>query len=344
MTTAVTPSTPTGDAADTTAWRPTVFDTPEWNAAWSRSTIERIRSADEEQDPPVYLVEYSPFWHGYEVDTGLEGVWDRPFATVGTLYSFYGPAHMSTRPDAVADTVDRGRRLAAEWGSPGVLVVNLPADDADRWSAVRPPDAKLRLDIAYYRIVGSGKDPVVGDVNAHERTEWRRRWRRTGERGVRLVEEVRPGRDRIDEVVALTNGSAVKHGWPPVYDATTLEQVLDIPGARMIRADWDGRTVGGFVAFEHDRRLYLWAGGTDHTVFQEVSPYLFMLYELLRIGEERGWDRIEFGRGNDTFKRRYGFSGNELWSLWYASGPEDAERYVPKLQAVHEGLARCMGL
>jgi CelD/BcsL family acetyltransferase involved in cellulose biosynthesis len=144
--------------------------------------------------------------------------------------------------------------------------------------------------------------------------------------------------------VALANGSAVRHGWPPVYDRTTVEQVLGIPGARLLRAEWDGRTIGGFVGLEHDRRIYLWAGGIDHTVLREVSPYLFMLYEVLSTGVERGWERVEFGRGNDTFKRRYGFSGTELWSLWYAARPEDVAVYRSKLATLHEGLAHCMGL
>jgi Acetyltransferase (GNAT) domain len=334
---------PTGTDVRRQTWPPTVFETEAWEEAWSRSTIEHIK-ASEGSGPPLYLVEYSPFWHGYEVDTEMERVWDRPLVTVGTLYSFYGPSYLLDDPDRVPAVVERARERAAEWGAFGALVVNLPEEAANQWAEICPPDARLRLDVAYHRPVEDAADPKFAGIRTHVRTEWRRRWRRATERGVRLVDDREPSTEVVEQVLSLTNGSAVKHGWPPVYDRTTLEQVLQVPGSRILRADWEGRTIGGFVALEHDRRVYLWAGGIDHTVLGEVSPYLFMLYEVLATGAERGWDRVEFGRGNDTFKRRYGFEGTELWSLWYAARPEDVDAYRPKLTALHDGLARCMGL
>jgi GNAT acetyltransferase-like protein len=324
-------------------WPPTVFDTEEWVEAWSRATIERVRATDR-AGPPLYLLEYSPFWRGYEIDTGLEPVWDSPLVTVGTVYSFYGPAYLADDDDSVGAVVDRAKERAVTWDAAGVLVMNLPRGAADRWAKIRPPDARVRLDVAYHRPVETGRTPPFADIDSHVRTEWRRRWRRATERGLRLLDEGAPEGHRIDEVIALTNGSAEKHGWPSIYDRATVDQVLGLPGARLLRADWDGRTVGAFVALEHDRRIYLWAGGVDHAVLREVSPYLFMLYEVLSTGAERGWERVEFGRGSDTFKRRHGFAGTELWSLWYAARPEAVPVYRPRLVALHEGLAHCMGL
>jgi hypothetical protein len=60
-------------------------------------------------------------------------------------------------------------------------------------------------------------------------------------------------------------------------------------------------------------------------------------------GAERGIDRIEFGRGNDDFKRRHGFTGVPLWSLWYACKRGQAEIYRPRLSALHDGLATAQG-
>lgn len=325
-----------------TKWPPTVFETEAWLNAWSRSTVERARVLDEDQ-APLFLLEYSPFWHGYEIDTEMDPIWDRPLVTVGSLYAGYGPAYLAGSTETIRETTDRARELAADHGACGTLVLNLPTPAAHEWAAVRPPDATIRLDMAYHRLFGVGKDPVVGDVDAHERTEWRRRWRRATERGVRLVEETAPSVERIDEVLAIANGSAVKHGWPVLYDRTTATEVLQVPGARLFRADWDGRTIAGFLALEHDRRLYLWAGGMDHTVLRQVSPYLFILYELLSTGVERGWERLEFGRGNDAFKIRYGFTASELWSLWYAVRPED-DVYRPRLATLQERLAAMQGV
>lgn len=334
-------ATQTEDRSGT--WPKTVFDTDEWTDAWSRSTIERVIASDEAA-PPMYAVQHSPFWKGYEADAGVEPVWDRPVLTVGSMYCFYGPAHLAHDAAAVRDVLDRARRRTAEWDSPGVLVANLPTQAAREWSAVCAPDAVVRLDVAYYRNVGEGTDPIVGSVSKSVRGDWRRRWRRATEQGVRLVEEDDPAVEDVDDVLALANTSAVKHDWPPVYDRATAVEVLRIPGARLIRAVWSGRTVAGFVALEHDRRLYLWAGGTDQKLLREVSPYLFLLYELLAAGGDRGWDRIEFGRGNDEFKRRYGFAGNELVSLWYAARPEDVSAYRPKLETLHDRLGTVMGL
>ncbi|WP_328610660.1 GNAT family N-acetyltransferase [Amycolatopsis sp. NBC_00345] len=320
-----------------------VFDTDEWLDAWSRSTVERYGKQDLCK-PPLYLTEYSPFWHGYEIDLEIEPVWDRPVLTLGSVYAVFGPSYLAESADAVGRTVDEALELSREVGSGGFLVFNLSEDAARRWAATREPDARVRLDLAYHRCPGTGQDPVMGDVSTHVRTEWRRRWRRATEKGLRLVEESSPSVERIDEVLALANGSAIRHDWPQLYDRTTASAVLAMPGSRLIRADWHGRTVAGFVALEHGNQLHLWAGGMDHEVVREVSPYLFLLHELLAMGRERGWERIEFGRGNDEFKRRYGFTGVELWSLWYAADPADAAVRVPRLAALHEGLARCQGL
>jgi hypothetical protein len=325
------------------SWRRTVFDTSEWLEAWSRATIERVTALDS-AEPGMWAVEWSPFWAGYEADAEMDPVWDRPVLTIGSMYSFYGPSYLLSRPGAVEAVMERAAKRAEEWETAGVLVANLPEEAALAWAELHPPDASLRLDVEYHRTVGEGADPVVGDVAKRVRGDWRRRWRRATEQGLRLVEEDRPEAARIDEVLALANESALRHSWPPVYDRASAEEVLRIPGSRLLRADHEGQTVAGFVVLEHERRLYLWAGGTHPELLREVSPYLFILYELLATGAERGLERIEFGRGNDEFKRKYGFDGTELWSLWYARRPEDVPVYRPRLETLHERLVRVMGL
>ncbi|MEV6694589.1 GNAT family N-acetyltransferase [Micromonospora sp. NPDC051196] len=325
------------------SFRPTVFDTEEWLDAWTRATIERRRIIDPGR-APRYLLEDSPFWHGLENDTGSGVVWDRPVLTIGTIYSVYGPAYLTGDEQAVAALVDGALEQARDLGAAGLLVLNLPPEPARQWAAVRPPDVFARLDTAYYKNPGSGPDPVLGEVKTKKRTDWRRRWRRATEKGVKLVEETGPEAvAQIDRLLELTNGSAVKHGWPALYDHATLEAVLSTPYASLVRAEWEDQTIGAAVALEHDRKLYLWCAGTDATVYSEVSPYPFMLYELLAQGVDRGWDIIEFGRGNDTFKKEHGFSGIHLWGLWYATDPGDVEIYRPRLTAVHEGLLTVAG-
>jgi hypothetical protein len=322
---------------------PTVFDTEEWLDAWTRATIERQRVLDPGR-APRYLLEHSPFWQGYEDETESGPVFDRPVLTIGSVYSVYGPAYLAGDSAAVATLVDDARAQARDLGAAGVLVFNLPPEPARQWAAVRPPDVFARLDTAYYKNPGSGPDPVMGAVPTKKRTDWRRRWRRATEKNVKLVEETGPAAiAHIDRVLELCNGSAVKHGWPGLYDAPTLAAVLATPYASVLRAEWEGRTIGAFVALEYDRRLYLWAGGTDPSVYGEVSAYPFMLYEILAQGVDRGWDVIEFGRGNDRFKKQHGFGGLHLWGLWYSAEPGDVEVYGPRLTAVHDGLVTAAG-
>lgn len=326
----------------TTAPR-TVFDTPEWAAAWSRSTIEDSPRYDA-QTPGYFAVESSPFWRGYEVDAVRGPLWDLPLLTIGSLYSFYGPGYLAGDPDAVRQTMARAHRRAAEWSTCGVLIAHLPEPAARTWARYCPPDAAVRLDIAYHREIGLGEDGITGDVTKKVRVDWRRRWRRATEKGLRLVREPHPGAARVHEVIGLANQSAVRHGWPQVYDFRTAAEILSLPGATLIRADWEGSTVAGFIALEYQNTLNLWAGGTHETALREVSPYLFLLYELLSGGAERGLRRIEFGRGNDAFKRKYGFEGTNTWSLWYGRDAAQAARYAPRLEELNDVLSDVMGV
>jgi GNAT acetyltransferase-like protein len=320
-----------------------VFDTVAWQDAWALATVEKIAATHRYRGVPMYLVQHSPFWQGYETDAGVASVWSGAVLVVGSLYAFYGP--VPECPDlGVGGVVDHARKLAAEWGARGVLVLNQPEESAREWAAARAPDAQVRLDVAYHRLLGVGPDPILGQLHKHARTDWRRRWRRAAEKGVRLVEDQAPLASQIDEVVALANGSAVRHGIAPLYDQDTVRAVLGLSGARLIRADWSGRTVAGFVAIEHDRRLYLWAGGIDYDVLAQVSVYLFLLYELLGAAGERGWRRMEFGRGNYAFKRRYGFTGVPLWSLWYEPCPGATSGHSERLAQLHDRLTDFMGL
>lgn len=318
-----------------------VYDTPQWTTAWAASAIER-QLVLRDHDPPTYLLEHSPFWRGYEIDTGADPVWTRPLVTIGSVYSVFGPEYLAADADATGRAVDSALDHAREHNAHGLLVFNLREDAARRWAACRTPELALRLDNAYYRHPGDGADPVMGDLAKSARTDWRRRWRRATEAGVRLVEEDASSAQGVQAVIDLANSSATRHDWPVLYDLPTVRALLAAPYGRLLRAEWNGRTVGGFLAFEHQGHLHLWVGGMDHAA-REVSPYLFLLYELLTTARERGWRRIDFGRGNDDFKRKYGFHEEKLWSLWYPATASDADERTPRLRALHDGLARCQG-
>lgn len=322
---------------------PLLFATDAWVAAWSGAPAERVvASGTLPAGLPVYLIAHSPFWSGYETDAGVPPVWAGPVAMTPSLYSVYGPGNV-TDPGAIAATVDAGVRWARERGAPGLLVTNLVPDAASHWAGVRPPDAAIRLDIAYSGDVSGGTDRVLARLRGHERTEWRRRWRRAGEQGVRMVEVSGPCAHAVlPRVLELANDSAVKHGIEPLYDAPTFARVLDVPGARIIYAARGADILAGFVAVAHDGRLYLWAGGIDYDALSRYSPYLFLLYELAAQAPERGWSRLEFGRGNYAFKRRYGFTGTDLWTHFHSADPTVTGAVRVRLADMHDRLTAFM--
>ncbi|MCK2215433.1 GNAT family N-acetyltransferase [Actinomadura sp. ATCC 31491] len=304
---------------------------------WPDVTPERRLPGGPAGGPALVLD--SPFWNGYQRDAGTPAVWDGPMAYLPSLYSVYGPTHL-TAPAEIARTLEEAAGRARAHATAGLLVANLPRSCARRWRAVREPDAVIRLDVAYSCDVRDGVDGVLAALPRDERVEWRRRWRRARERGLTMTRDA----GRLPEALRLANDSAVRHGIEPLYDAATFAAVAALPGAAVVCADLGGATLAAFLTVEHDGVLHLWAGGIDYAALRAYSPYLFLLYEILAGAPARGVRRVEFGRGSYAFKRRYGFTGTELWSLYYAPGPEAAAAHAPRLAVMHERLAAFMGL
>lgn len=332
---------------------PTWYDSPQWQAAWAQTTVEhRYHSEQFEvsrhgrpQTLSHHVVASSPFWSGYETDAGVPPVFDGPIVTLPSLYSVFGPSHLVVSRSAVSEVVERALGDAHRWNAQALLVTNLTAPAADRWAQILPPVARVRLDIAYFADVSGGIDTVLPAVPRHKRTDWRRRWRRATERGVRLVDLPGPQATAwLPEMLRLSNASAVKHGIAPLYDLTSLQHLARLPQARLFLAEYESRPLAAFLAFEHQGVLHLWAGGIDYTRLAEFSPYLFLLYELIALAPARGWRRLEFGRGNYEFKRQYGFTGVELWTLCYPAAPDAGARLARRLGDLHQQLSRFMGI
>jgi hypothetical protein len=318
--------------------RASVFHSGVWGGATPEDRVARL------PDPGVDILRRSPFWNGYQADAGVGDVWAGPVGYFPSLYSVYGPTHL-TDPADIEAALDLAAEGAREYMAVGTLVTNLPRQSADRWQSVRVPDACIRLDIAYACDATSGVSGMLARLPGHERNEWRRRWRRAREQGVKVIELT--GAELLTQLpvaLELANESVVKHGIEPLYDMATFAAAAKTPGARLICADLGERTLAAFLAVEYDRILYLWAGGISYEALRPYSPYLFLLYEILSQAPNRGWTRIEFGRGNYAFKRRYGFTGTELWSMYYAADQRSAAEHVPRLAKMHDRLTEFMGL
>jgi hypothetical protein len=312
-----------------------VFGTGAWLRAWERTDAERrlaarhLRFEDPDGFPavaPVYLLEDSPMWRSYQTDAGVGQVFETPVAMTPSLYSFYGlaePSHL----DALL--------LQARLWDAGALVVG---NVLEEWPE---PTASLVLDKTYRADVSAGVDAHLAGMAGHARREFRREWRRTRERGVRLtVLHEAAMRPRLAEFAALARTTALRHG-PSLYTLATFQAMSSVPGATLLLAEQDGVVVGGFLSFLYDDRLYLWAGGWDYSRRAELHTYSFLFYESIRFAVRHGCRYVEAGRGNFAFKEKLGFEPIELWSHVYLLR-EDAA-LEERLAAMRAGLDEFLG-
>ena len=312
-----------------------VFASGAWLRAWERTDIERrlaarhLRFEDPEGFPavaPIYLVEDSPMWRSYETDARVGPVFGSPVAMTPSLYSFYGPGE--------PEQLDALLAQASLWDAGALVVGNV----LEEWPDV---SASIVLDRTYRADVSAGVDVHLAAMAGHARREFRREWRRTRERGMRLrvlrEEAMRP---RLAEFAALARTTALRHG-PSLYTLATFQVMSAVPGATLLLAEREGVVVGGFLSFLHDDRLYLWAGGWDYARRSELHTYSFLFYESIRFAVHHGCRYVEAGRGNFAFKEKLGFTPIDLWSHVYLLRPDAAiER---RLTTMRRGMDEFLG-
>lgn len=335
----------------------TIFGTAEWLRAWEAASVEHVlerrylcavEGARTLFVLPLYLITYSPFWSGYGLDAGLGPVWDGPVVFAPSLYSFYCPVHTKLLTTVrFAPFIEEAVAQADRWEATAFVLTNLTPQTFALLRPLRAPLAAIRLDATFVLLLPNTMSGYLSNLQRDERTDLRRRWRRATERGVSYVElEDEAMRSRLPAFVDLANESAVKHHIPPLYDLTTLNSLSYVQDARLALAVRDEEVLGGFMTFTSTSSdtLYVWSGGIRYTAQREFSPYVFLLYEVVRSAIERGYRRLEFGRGNYDFKRRHGFVAVELWSLVYPCQRGNSDALGQRLTRMHRRLSAFMGL
>lgn len=271
---------------------------------------------------PLYLVEHSPFWHGYELQSGLARLADEPLAFAGSTYFMY--SRRGEVPPALAEGV---HATAMEWiaaGEAGLLVIpNLTDDGVASWvAAMGEPTGRVLLDRTYWCDLDTSLASYLTTRLPHKlRNDVRRRLRRSHERG--LLVEVLPAataHSLVPTAVPLTVGTTDEHDWPALYDEAALHGLLRVPGAVLATARVGDDLIGVFFGFQHGDEVTFLCGGVDYATLPEFSTYVALMYRCLEWACDQGFKRIEWGRDNYRFKERHGLAGADLWALVYAPG------------------------
>lgn len=309
-----------------------LFDSVGWLRTWESVGIERrdrhvYVTTDDAEVLPLYRTSHSPFWFGYEAQSGIAPLSEHPIVFAGSTYSMY------TKRGAVPSGLVRGAySTAMSWIEEGGLLVvpNVTEEGAESWQReAGAPVGRILLDRTYHCDVAASLDDHLGRLPNKLRRDVQRRMRRSEERGMRFrVIDGAEAAALIPDTLPLTVGTTDEHAWPPLYDEPTLTTLLTVPGAVLAVAQVDGELVGTFFGFVHGDEVTFLCGGVDYTRLTELSTYVVLMYGCTRWACEQGLKRIEWGRDNYRFKQRHGLDSTDLWALVYSRepGPGLAER------------------
>lgn len=307
-----------------------VFADADWRTAWRGATVETIvrdsvltarDRTGAETGIPLYDIGDSALWRGYEHDAGMRDVLPMPVSSLSSLYAISSPINRLGAAEAIA-VVDQALDHSERCGSRVLLVTNLEGGAALRELRVRrPPGAEVRLDATCRAPVPESVDEFVKSLSKSARSDVRRRHRRATEKGVEFVQRWgEHAASALAEFLMLTVQSADQHGNPPLYDLPTLRAIMTIPGAMLLTAEHDGKILAGSVSFVRGDCLLVWSAGVNYSTLHTHHSYVFLLRETVELAVRRGCRWMDFGRGTFEFKRRHGFSSNNLYTLAYPIG------------------------
>ncbi|GGQ67930.1 GNAT family N-acetyltransferase [Couchioplanes azureus] len=291
---------------------------------------------------PYYLVGHSPLWDAYESDAGIGPIWSGPVVYSSSLYGEYGGAGGSTS-EYIATCVDLGLEQTARWEAEALVFGNLTPAEVGAWSAVRPGGTPVLVDRAYAARI-DGEDAPLPAMRGKVRRELVRQWRRARDGGIRLG--VLAGAEMLpvlDEFTDLAMAAAEKHGIN-IYGKDIFENLVGVPGARLLVAEHDGRMAAAFLCFLHRRRFSMWTGGINYLHLRELKTYAFLMYESMAYAAAHGAEIVDPGRGNFVYKERHGFQGTDLWALVYPTSPRPAlcEALRRMSEGIHDHITRSL--
>jgi len=224
----------------------------------------------------------------------------------------------SSRIEVLAALCTALQDLARRWGAAcfGFLNVDASRPEADLLPRLgfesRFLCDRFVLDLSACRTI----DDYLRALRGDKRHEMTRQVRRAADAGIEVSWQ-EPSLSDIEEMVSLCRATAGRYGGESYYPAATFGRFLRRAGpTRRLLAVRSGPVLlGAIVCFLHGGRLHTWAGGARYDLTPRISPYYVGFYEAVRFAIAERVDRLEGGRGNPRFKRRYGLRPLPLLAL-----------------------------
>lgn len=199
---------------------------------------------------------------------------------------------------------ERARKLGAEW----VAFTNVDATRpligmlASRGFRTAPMEPRFNLDLKK----AESLEALAATMKLKHRREMIRHGNRAQEAGVTVgVESPVTGdlKDVID-LLRLTAGKFEATAYYPLEQFPAfLEQLGD--AAMLVRIQEKGQLLAAGACLLDQSCFHMWAAGVRYDL-TTYSPYIVLFREVLKAAFASGRPVAEGGRGNDSFKHRYG--------------------------------------
>ncbi|MDP2624334.1 MAG: GNAT family N-acetyltransferase [Actinomycetota bacterium] len=229
----------------------------------------------------------------------------------GDLTDYHSPLGADPRPavDSLlgrlpANAAIRFDSLPGEAAEP--LVKALAAAGSKVTSAEH--DATMVLDLPEH------VDAYLGDLNAKQRHEIRRKSRRFGDLGGEAG--LRRDESGFRTFVEMHRAAPGDKG---AFMTTEMEaffrDLLDVPGSALdLLIGAGGRPVAAAFGFEDEDAYYLYNSSFDPSA-ASASPGIVLCDTLIRSAIESGKRRFDFLKGVESYKRRFGATPRPLFAI-----------------------------
>ncbi|MGW4383226.1 GNAT family N-acetyltransferase [Kitasatospora sp. NPDC004531] len=212
-------------------------------------------------------------------------------------------------PEAAEAVVRTLRALARRWGAEHFGFVNVPAGSPTAAALERlglaavPAEAGHGLDIGGFRHL----DDYLATLPSKPRRNLRHDLRRAADAGV-TARVLPPAAADLDGFVALARRTAAKYDNADYYRPGVFQSFVRALGdsARIVELRRGDRLIASGITLLDQQRYHFWCVGTDAAAAPGFSPFYAVFAEVVRDAIASGRPRLELGRRNPDFKRRYG--------------------------------------